>query len=68
MSRIQALITFDESWDEETVLQIFEPGGSISQGITGCEIVKENTPCRNCGSTAGTYSMGKRCLSCHCEA
>ena len=27
----------------------------------------ENTPCGNCGSTAGTHSMGEQCRSCHCE-
>ena len=34
----------------------------------------QNTPsnndcvkCPNCGSSAGTYSMGERCISCHEE-
>jgi hypothetical protein len=39
MPKIQAIITFDESWDKETVLQIFEPGNSISQGIIAVELI-----------------------------
>lgn len=54
MSRITALITFDDSWDKETVLQIFEPGNSISQGIVGCEIIEGH-----CGKCAANPAEGQ---------